>query len=99
MFSSAILVVCSIVSLAAIFIFIGVYYLKKGDLDADDGHIYFKSPLVQAQTSLCYFGGKIVIPAKQGGLLLFPGWLEHGVNMNNSDEDRISVSFDITFNR
>tara|TARA_B100000965_G_scaffold111233_1_gene91835 strand:+ start:691 stop:1308 length:618 start_codon:yes stop_codon:yes gene_type:complete len=77
----------------------GVYYLKKGDLDADDGHIYFKSPLVQAQTSLCYFGGKIVIPAKQGGLLLFPGWLEHGVNMNNSDEDRISVSFDVTFNR
>ena len=61
-------------------------------MDADDGHIYFKSPLVQAQTSLCYFGGKIVIPAKQGGLLLFPGWLEHGVKLNNTKAPRITFS-------
>ena len=41
----------------------------------------------------------MIVPAKQGGLILFPGWLKHGINMNNSDEERISVSFDITFNR
>tara|TARA_Y100000768_G_scaffold384848_1_gene369715 strand:+ start:33 stop:629 length:597 start_codon:yes stop_codon:yes gene_type:complete len=74
----------------------GVYYLKKGD---DDGHIYFESPVTAAQNSLCYFGGKIAVPTNQGGLLLFPGWLRHGVNMNTTDEERISVSFDVTFER
>ena len=74
----------------------GVYYLKKS---RDDGDIYFESPCIQAQTSLCFFGGNMIVPAKLGGLILFPGWLKHGINMNNSDEERISVSFDITFNR
>lgn len=74
----------------------GVYYLKKDD---GDGDIYFESPISQAQTSLCFFGGELQVPTRQGGLLLFPGWLKHGVTMHNSDKERISVSFNVVFNR
>ena len=71
-------------------------YLKKDD---GDGDIYFESPISQAQTSLCFFGGELQVPTRQGGLLLFPGWLKHGVTMHNSDKERISVSFNVVFNR
>ena len=74
----------------------GVYYLKK---DSNDGDIYFRSPISQAQTSLCFNGGDLQVPTRQGGLLLFPGWLNHGVTTHNSDEERISVSFNVVFNR
>jgi uncharacterized protein (TIGR02466 family) len=32
-----------------------------------------------------------------GRMLLFPSWLEHGVGTNESDEDRIAISFNISF--
>jgi uncharacterized protein (TIGR02466 family) len=32
-----------------------------------------------------------------GKMLLFPSWLEHGVAANESDEDRIAISFNISF--
>ena len=34
-------------------------------------------------------------PAREGNLLLFPAHLEHKFGDNNSDEDRISVSFNL----
>ena len=33
------------------------------------------------------------IPIKENHLYLFPSWLEHCVEMNESDDIRISVSF------
>ena len=30
-----------------------------------------------------------------GDLILFPAWLKHGVSANTSDEDRITISFNI----
>jgi ectoine hydroxylase-related dioxygenase (phytanoyl-CoA dioxygenase family) len=30
-------------------------------------------------------------------LLLFPGWLEHGVATNETTSDRVSISFNINF--
>ena len=33
------------------------------------------------------------IPIKEDHLYLFPSWLEHGSRVNNTDEDRITVSF------
>ena len=33
------------------------------------------------------------VPIKENHLYLFPSWLEHGSRVNNTDEDRITVSF------
>jgi hypothetical protein len=33
------------------------------------------------------------IPIKENHLYLFPSWLEHGSRVNNTDEDRITMSF------
>jgi len=30
---------------------------------------------------------------------VFPGWLEHGVEENQSDEDRISIAFNVLAGR
>jgi uncharacterized protein (TIGR02466 family) len=35
------------------------------------------------------------IPPEVGKLIIFPSWLDHGVNPNLSDTDRISMSFNI----
>ena len=36
------------------------------------------------------------IPIKEDHLYLFPSWLEHGSRVNNTDDDRITVSFNTT---
>ena len=33
----------------------------------------------------------------EGKLIIFPGWLLHGVRQNSTDNTRISLSFNITF--
>ena len=35
------------------------------------------------------------IEPKENMLLYFPGWLEHEVEPNNSNEERISISFNL----
>ena len=37
------------------------------------------------------------LPATEGSLLLFPSHLQHKVEENKSDEDRISISFNLKF--
>ena len=37
----------------------------------------------------------VEIPADQGVILLFPGYLKHGVQTNISDVERLSLSFNI----
>jgi len=32
---------------------------------------------------------------EEGRLYIFPGWMEHGVEENQSDSDRISISFNV----
>ena len=34
---------------------------------------------------------------KEGKILLFPGWLEHGVKTNLTDNVRMSLSFNVYF--
>ena len=34
-------------------------------------------------------------PPQEGRLILFPAWLSHGVRENETDEDRISISFNL----
>jgi len=74
----------------------GVYYYSRAE---EDGHIFFESPVQSAASSLTYWGGNITMPSTTGTLLLFPGWLRHGIRPNKTDVPRISISFDIIFDR
>jgi uncharacterized protein (TIGR02466 family) len=76
----------------------GVYYFQT---TGNDGDIFFISPVTTAISSLCY---QKYIERKShrpevGKLLLFPGWLEHGVKTNTVDSDRIVLAFSISFAR
>ena len=78
----------------------GVYYVKGND---KSGNIVFTNPCdinlfpsninrFNEHNSLTYFE----IP-KAGKFLLFPGYMKHYVDMNTSDESRISISFNINY--
>lgn len=40
---------------------------------------------------------QVVVKVKNGTLLMFPAYLEHSVDPNTSEEERVSVSFNIMF--
>jgi len=80
--------------------FSGVYYIS---LKAPEcGSIYFRDPRV-ASRMLSYpvaqltdfITGEILLPPEEGRIYVFPGWLEHGVEVNQSDQDRVSISFNV----
>jgi hypothetical protein len=76
----------------------GVYYAKVPE---NSGNIRFydpRGPLMQAMSDHDYFydgfAYQYLIP-KDDMIIFFPSWLEHDVEPNNSDEDRISIAFNI----
>jgi uncharacterized protein (TIGR02466 family) len=77
----------------------GVYYVKTS---GSDGDFWAENPLNQLfETSYFYshIPEKIYIKPQIGRLMLFPSWLKHGVNKNLTNNERISFSFNIFFNR
>jgi len=38
---------------------------------------------------------EIRMKPEEGRIYVFPGWLEHGVEENQSDADRVSISFNV----
>jgi uncharacterized protein (TIGR02466 family) len=76
----------------------GVYYFQTNQ---NDGEIFFDSPVSPAVSSLCYqkYAKRHEHVPMVGKLLLFPGWLSHGVKTNTTDFDRISLAFSIVFSR
>ena len=81
--------------------FSGVYYLQVPE---NSGNIYFPNPwsFASAYELEAYteeFKTKAhqhffqIIKPKEGMLLVFPSHLVHGVDLNKSEEDRISISF------
>tara|TARA_Y200000002_G_scaffold41377_1_gene30078 strand:+ start:84 stop:665 length:582 start_codon:yes stop_codon:yes gene_type:complete len=75
----------------------GVYYAKVPE---NSGGIVFhdsKPPIFYASADMRYFerDQKHRIMPKENMLLYFPGWLEHEVESNNSNEERISISFNL----
>tara|TARA_R110000822_G_scaffold91624_1_gene211156 strand:- start:1730 stop:2347 length:618 start_codon:yes stop_codon:yes gene_type:complete len=73
----------------------GVYYYKTNEKDGD---IVFDNPSPQAEMSKCFNNNSSWKHSpKTGKLLLFPSYLRHGVQRNTTEEDRISLSFNITF--
>ena len=79
----------------------GVYYVQT---QAQADTINFHDPRVQTGvirppvTELTTENSdQVVVKVKAGTLLVFPAWLQHSVDANASEEDRISVSFNIMF--
>tara|TARA_Y100000114_G_scaffold65775_1_gene60294 strand:+ start:141 stop:752 length:612 start_codon:yes stop_codon:yes gene_type:complete len=81
----------------------GVLWIK---IPEKSGDIVFHSPYnyISYNEMICYTRGfqekgkyfhDYKFPAREGNLLLFPAHIEHKVGENNSDEDRISVSFNL----
>ena len=79
----------------------GAYYVRT---TAGGDSINFHDP--RAQTGIirppvsALTGGntdQAVVTVNSGTLLLFPAWLPHSVDVNKSEEERISVSFNIMF--
>ena len=66
----------------------GVYYYKTYGIDSK---LFFQSPH--------QWSDRFIIEPKVGKLILFPSWLQHGVMTHNTNEKRISLSFNIIFDR
>ena len=56
-----------------------------------DGAEAFLPEYVAKQTY--YSASRATYPCKTDGLYIFPGWLKHSVQGNQSNIDRISISF------
>ena len=72
----------------------GVYYYQTTGYD---GNIFFDTPVVQSKCTKVWqqLSTRIFRPSCNGGLILFPGWLRHGVTENFQPDTRISISFNI----
>lgn len=73
----------------------GVYYVK---VPVNSGNIVFRDPRqgqIHSNSKLYGSDSEQFMPF-ECMLLIFPSWLEHYVLPNLSDNDRISISFDIT---
>ncbi len=83
-------------------LFSGVFYVKA---EEKCGNIIFKNPMILQQFAI---GERKIekynsfnsitwhIPPKSGDLIIFPSWLEHYVEPNLSNEDRISIAFNFS---
>ena len=79
----------------------GVYYVKTPE---ECGNIEFLHPgidlmafaLSGVETNYnVYNSPKWWLPSKANTLYIFPSWIKHSVQPNNSDEERISISFNV----
>ena len=76
----------------------GVYYFQTNNRD---GNLWFQSPHM-SQASNFVFGqllAELEVQPKVGKLLLWPASLQHGVTRNQTDHERVSLSFNIQFRR
>jgi uncharacterized protein (TIGR02466 family) len=76
----------------------GVYYYKT---TGDDGDIFFESPVEGSTSSSVYakYAERWKHTPKVGKIILFPGWLKHGVIRNTKESKRHSISFNVFFDR
>lgn len=76
----------------------GVYYFQT---NGEDGELFFENPNKALRSSHCFrhIQQRIYYKPEVGKLILFPGWLEHGVTTNLTDNHRMSLSFNLVFER
>ena len=63
--------------------------------------MFFECPSPGMGDSLVYskWGRRLTPKVSEGLMILFPGFLKHGIETNTTDHDRISLSFNILFDR
>ena len=75
----------------------GVYYYKT---NGDDGDLAFYTPVINSETSTVFNVDTTWIHKPVvGKLIMFPGYLKHGIFRNTTTSERISLSFNIDFNK
>lgn len=80
--------------------FSGVYYIS---LKAPEcGSIFFRDPRIASRMMTYpvdkptgFTTDEIQMRPEAGRMYVFPGWLEHGVEENRSDQDRVSIGFNV----
>lgn len=72
----------------------GVYYIQAS---GHEGDIYFLTTNKVLKSSMIFREGGAALHYRPetGKLLLFPGFLEHGIRENESNDERISFAFNI----
>ncbi|OGT72136.1 MAG: hypothetical protein A3H44_07675 [Gammaproteobacteria bacterium RIFCSPLOWO2_02_FULL_57_10] len=80
--------------------FSGVYYVSAKEPEC--GSIFFRDPRIASRMMTYpvdkpteFTAEEILMRPEEGRMYVFPGWLEHGVEENKSDRDRISISFNV----
>ena len=76
----------------------GVYYHQ---VKGDQGQFFVESPVPQMTSSFVFnhMSQSLKISPTPGMILLFPGYLYHGVYANQTDDVRISLSFNVSFQK
>lgn len=77
----------------------GVYYYQTNE---KDGNLFFECPVPNIPSSIIMYESNCrrwISPPSVGKIVLFPGWLKHGIETNTTDHTRISLSFNIDFDR
>jgi len=74
----------------------GVYYHSVG---SKAGNIFFENPNLAAHGWWVMPPDRVEYVPKPGMIILFPGYLYHGVQTNDSDDTRVSISFNCVFER
>ena len=75
----------------------GVYYFKTNQ---NDGDLVFLSPNGHLATMVfADVKDTVSYTPEEGKIILFPGWLYHTVGENETLDDRISLSFNVYFDR
>ncbi len=80
--------------------FSGIYYIS---LKAPEcGSIFFRDPRVASRMMTYpatepteFTTEEVRMNPEEGRMYVFPGWLEHGVEENKSDVDRVSIAFNV----
>ena len=74
----------------------GVYYYKT---NGKDGYLFFESPVNGIDTNYVYLHltEQMIHTPVEGKIILFPSFLRHGVRRNETNNVRISLSFNLQF--
>ena len=76
----------------------GVYYYRVSD---EQGGLCFNNPNMMIYNASFPEGRtspqSVEIIPKDGDIILFPAWLQHSTMENSTDEERISIAFNINF--
>ena len=76
----------------------GVYWFKT---NGKDGDIFFRNALkaLKCNPIGSSVANETQFPPEQGRIVMWPSYLDHGVYENKTNEDRISLSFNIVLER